>query len=73
MARGPFWLCTELKIIRENMDKTDHAIAAMLPGRKAKSVEDFRRKLGLHKRQSNPKYPTYPQADTRRAIASGEV
>ncbi len=50
MARGPFWLCTELKVIRANLDKPDWQIAAMLPGRKEKAVSDFRSKLGIYKR-----------------------
>ena len=49
MARGPFWLGSDLKLIRANLDKTDAEIAAMLPGRKPRAVADVRRKLGIAK------------------------
>jgi chorismate mutase len=61
MARGPFWLCTELKILRQNMDKTDREIAELLPKRNERAVCDFRAKVGLYKR--------YPHAEHRRASA----
>ena len=49
MARGKFWLCTELRVIRSNLDKPDRVIASMLPGRSTRAVEDFRRKQGMMK------------------------
>lgn len=49
MARGPFWRCTDLAVIRRNIDKTDAEIAAMLPGRKPKAIEDARAHYGIIK------------------------
>ena len=63
MARGPFWLCTDLMLIRANLDKTDAEIAAMFPGRDEKAVCDIRLKHRIMKRQGYPRYPTYPQAE----------
>jgi hypothetical protein len=61
MARGPYWLCTDLKIIRANLDKTDAEIAAMFPGRDEKAVLAIRFKHRILKcPQRAPKRPRYP-------------
>lgn len=65
MARGPYWLCSEIKTIGRNLDKTDAEIAAMLPGRKAKAVENVRSKYRIWKpefnRARNLQYPRNAQ------------
>lgn len=61
MARGPYWLCSEIKTIGRNLDKTDADLAAMFPGRNVKAVETVRRRFGLAKcPQRAPKLPRYP-------------
>jgi hypothetical protein len=63
MARGPYWLCSELAVIRRNLDKTDAELAGMFPGRNEKAILDIRLKHRIMKRQNNPQYPSYPQAE----------
>jgi hypothetical protein len=62
MARGPYWLCSDIKTIRRNLDKTDADLAAMFPGRNVKAVETVRRRFGLAKcPQRAPHLPRYPR------------
>jgi hypothetical protein len=65
MARGPYWLCTDLLLIRANLDKTDAEIAAMFPGRKPKAILAVRWKYRMMKCPQRapirPRYPSCPQ------------
>ena len=65
-----YWTTRELRVVRENMDRADREIAAML-GRTLKSVETQRLKHIGRKRISwrverdnfLSRYSTYPQAE----------